>query len=259
MKLAQLQQNFIALIHNEANSIGTEVVEGGRIDVATRLHIYHHSYRARLLEVLQDVFEHTWSYLGDDTFADMAKRFIEAQPSTQRTLNRFGQGFPNYLAAQLPDDGEIAEIAQLDWLMRCAFDGPNCTPLTFTDLATITPEQWANIGFTFHPTLAMHALEHNAASIWDALKNNQTPPMVEKLSTSTVVTVWRRDLRPHFMTVDTMEAKAIALLQSGITFAAVCEKLQTDYSTIDVVPALGKAMHKWVDHEMLSAITGISA
>jgi hypothetical protein len=259
MRLTQLQQNFIALLHNEANSIGTEIIEGGRIDVATRLHIYHHSYRARLLEVLQDVFEHTWSYLGDDTFANMAKSFIEAQPSRLRTLNRYGAGFPDYLASQLPDDGEIAEIAKLDWMMRCAFDGPNRTPLSFADLATIAPEQWASIGFAFHPTLAMHTIKYNAASIWDALKNNQPPPPVEKLSNNTIITVWRRDLRPHFMTINPMEAQAITLLQSGTTFAAMCDKLQTDYPTINVVPELGGALRKWADHEMLAAITGMPA
>ncbi len=255
MKLAQLQQNFIALLHNEANRIGTEVVEGGRIDVAARLHIYHHSYRARLLEVLQDVFEHTWGYLGDDAFAEMAGGYIEAQPSALRTLNRYGNGFSDYLRLQLPDDGEVAEIAQLDWMMRCAFDGPNRTPLTFTDLAGITQEQWASIGFNFHPTLAMHTLKHNAAGIWDALAHNQTPPAAAILNTDTIVTVWRRDLRPHFMTIDTMEAEAITLLQSGMPFSAVCDKLQADYATINVVPALGTAMHKWVDNEMLVAIT----
>lgn len=255
MKLQQLQQNFIALLHNEANTIGTEVVAGGRIDVATRLHIYHHGYRARLLEVLQDVFEHSWGYLGDDAFNEQASGFIESQSSTYRTLNRYGDGFPKYLASQFPKDAEIAEIAQLDWMMRCAFDGANATPLTVNDLARIAPAQWAHLGFKFHPTLTLHTFSYNAASIWDALDHNQAPSPAQALAEIATIVVWRRDVRPHFMTVDALQAKAISLLQGGASFAASCEQLQVTFPKMDVVPALGVAMRSWLDNEMLVAIT----
>lgn len=255
MKLQQLQQNFIALLHNQANAIGAGVIVGGRIDVATRLHIYHHGYRARLLEVLQDVFEHTWGYLGDDAFNTQARGFIETHPSAHRTLNRYGDGFPNYLASQFPNDAEIAEIAQLDWMMRCAFDGANARPLTIADLAVVAPAQWAHLGFKFHPTLTLHTFSHNAASIWDALDHNQTPPPAQALAEIATIVVWRRDVRPHFMTVDTLQAKAISLLQGGASFAASCEQLQATFPEMDVVPALGVAMRSWLNYEMLVAIT----
>ena len=94
----------------------------GGIGAARRLAIYHHAYRARLLDTLRDSFGHTRSYLGDEQFDGAARAYIEAHPSCTASLRWYGQGFPAWLRQRWPDDGEIGELAALDRALRAAFD-----------------------------------------------------------------------------------------------------------------------------------------
>jgi Putative DNA-binding domain len=258
MALNELQNRFIAYLHNEAGvesaALHADIVDSGRIGVERRLHIYHHAYRARLVEVLQDVFERTWAYLGDDGFADCARTFIESHPPAARTLNRFGADFPAWLAACFPNDGEIAEVAAIDWQLRCAFDGDDAVPLSHADIVALSVEDWAVAGFEFHPTANVAPISHNAASIWDALEQGQTPPAAAALDEAAFLLTWRKGLQPHFVSIGRAEADAIALLQDGEAFATTCALLDERYPNTEVAQILGKALRRWVDEEMLIAI-----
>jgi hypothetical protein len=257
MLLSELQNRFIGYLHSDASVGNAElhagIVDDGRIGVERRLHIYHHAYRARLIEVLQDVFERTWAYLGDDGFADCADAFIESHPSAARTLNRFGADFPAWLVERFPNDGEIAEVATIDWQLRCAFDGPDAAPLSHANVTALSVEDWAVVGFEFHPTANVVPISYNAASIWDALEQGQTPPPVTKLDEPTFLLTWRKGLQPHFVSIGRAEADAIALLQDGESFAATCTILDERYPNAEIAQMLGKALRRWVDEEMLIA------
>jgi hypothetical protein len=257
MPLRELQNRFIGYLQSDASIENAElhagIVDGGGIGIERRLHIYHHAYRARLVEVLQDVFERTWAYLGDEGFAECARAFIESYPSAARTLNRFGAEFPGWLAVRFPDDGEIAEVATIDWQLRCAFDGPDAAPLSHANVAALSVEDWAVVGFEFHPTANVVPISHNAASIWDALEQGQTPPPVTRLDEPTFLLSWRKGLQPHFVSVGHAEADAIALLQNGKSFAATCTILDERYPNAEVAQMLGKALRRWIDEEMLIA------
>jgi hypothetical protein len=262
MALRQTQRRFMDYLlaaQTDAASPSTapihaEILDGGRVSVERRLHIYHHAYRARLVEVMQDVFERTWAYLGDNGFEQAAHGFIEQHPSSQKTLNRYGEQFPAYLAQTFEDDPDIAEVATVDWMVRCAFDGADAAPITPAALASLVPEDWAVVGFTFHPTTAVTPIGYNAASIWEALENTLPPPPATRLPQETSLVVWRREFRPHFLTIDATEAAAIAALQTGASFAETCDRLATMYPDADVATMAGVWLRRWLADDMLIAV-----
>jgi Putative DNA-binding domain len=259
MTLLQLQNNFITYLHqtrddnfaNAEEQITAAVVDDGKLTASERLNIYHHAYRGRLIEVMQDVFERTWAYLGDETFEASAAAFIEANPATEKTLNHFGQQFPDWLISYFPDDIDIAEVAKIDWMMRVAFDSENATPLVGADLAALSPDDWATVGFMFHPALVVVPIEYNAASIWEALEANNPPPSATPLLEKTFLLVWRKELRPHYLTIGQHEADAIALIGEGLSFADTCATLDSRYPNTSVAETIGMALRRWLDEEML--------
>ena len=250
-RLAGLQRDFLGHLRNQPGGLPQAITPGGRIDVSRRLHIYHHAYRARLTEVLQDVFERTWAYLGDEAFAAVAMAFIDDHPPAATTLQDFGQALPAWLAKRFPDDAEIAEVAMLDAMLRTAFEAANATPLTLADFATLTAEQWARIGLAFHPSVQQVPLTHNAASIWEALDQALVPPPAARLDSETWLLVWRKDWRPHFITVGEIEALALQQLLAGRSFAATCVDLDARFQGGGAVQRIGVALRQWIDDQLI--------
>jgi hypothetical protein len=142
-------------------------------------------------------------------------------------------------------------------MMRVAFDAADETPLTADALATLGPEQWPGVRFRFHPSLQIAPMAYNAASIWTALDQERIPPASEPLTAPVSLVVWRKDTRPHFITIDALEGEAISRLQRGESFGEMCEALSSPAPAVDgpdVTQALGGWLRRWLDGEMLSGL-----
>ena len=261
--LGDVQRNFLAFLRGDSSRIANAVAAGprltacrgrGNISVEKRLGIYHHAYRARLTEAMQDVFERTWAYLGDESFACCARDFIVAHPPAGRTLHGFGARFPAWLASEFPADGEIADLATIDWLMRRAFDGRDAKPVAQERFALLSAEDWATVRFGFHPTMHIAPLAHNAASQWEALEKGKAPPPAMRLAEPTWLLVWRKAWQPHFITIGEIEAAAIERLRHGVAFAEACEALALQFPGHDIARQTGVALRRWIEDQLLVSV-----
>ncbi len=254
--LSTLQVNFHEHLLNLPNNIQQQVVEGGRISVEHRLHIYHNAYRVRLLETLQDAFEKTWGYLGDDAFESAALSFIEKTPPQHRNLRWYGETFPQWLATRFPDDGDIAELAVMDWQLRKAFDAPDAPPLRAADLASLSAADWDKIGFHLTPSLYVTPVRYNTVSIWHALDRDETPPTAESLADTSWLLTWRKGWQPHFRTIQGAEFNAISLLIQGESFAQMCSHLNELFPERDIATLAAEMLATWLRDELVVALTG---
>ena len=216
--LTRLQVSFHDHLLNRPSTIAEDVIAGGRITVGHRLHIYHNAYRARLLENLRDAYDKTWGYLGDETFEAAAREYIEVTPSTHRNLRWHGATFPAWLAERFPDDGDIAELAMLDWQLRQAFDAADAAPIKGDALSGLASSAWETLGFRFTPTLHLSPLRYNSVNIWHALDKELTPPTSERLIEPSWLLIWRKGWKPHFRTINAVENAALLQLMQGTPF-----------------------------------------
>ena len=257
-ELTRVQVAFHDHLLNLPSVIEREVVDGGGISVDHRLHIYHNAYRIRLLENLQDAYEKTLAYLGDEPFESSALAFIEDTPPQHRNLRWHGVEFPQWLANRFPQDRDIAELALIDWQLRHAFDGPNAIPLESSELAGLSAEDWASVGFRFVPTLFIAPVQFNTVSIWHALDQEQAPPVVEPLPQPTWLLIWRKGWQPHFRTIQAAEHAALMQLQGGASFAQVCADLGEQFSDQEAASVAAESLRTWLLDEMIAGLTGLS-
>lgn len=227
MSLKALQADFHAYVRDEQGHAGAfaarlDTPPGG--DGARRMRVYHHAYRARLSQVLREVFDKTWSYLGDEAFRHAVETYVAGHPSTSPSLDDFGAAFPEHVATLWPADADVGELAWLDWAMRRVFDGEDAQACDARVLGSLSGHAWNTVGFAFHPTLTVRAVTTNVGALWAALDEG-TPVMPAALEAPMAVRVWRKDLQPHFRTIDAVEAKALAEMVQGRSFAEVCERL----------------------------------
>ena len=255
--LLSLQEDLQQHLLLGSQTIRSAIRPGG-IGIDKRLAIYHHAYRMRLVDTLRDSFGHTLLYIGDDHFNAAALAYIEGHPSQHASLRWYGGDFASSLAIRFDAAPEIAELAQLDWALRHAFDGPDAPLIALADLAAITPHSWAHVGFSLHPTYAQLQLQHNTLAIWQALDQNSAPPEAMPLPEPGQVLVWRRGHQPHFRSLQALEAAALVGLQQGLGFAALCASLSAQFESQQLAAEIGSLLRRWVEEELLSQVTGLA-
>lgn len=254
MNLQELQTSFQQTVLN-AECVGADWVSTSKhgLSSQSRLAIYHNAYRVRLVDVLLDTFEHTAAYLGDEWFEALASRFVQSHGSTNDNIGYCGQAFPEFLAEQLPDDLEVAELALMDWTLRRAFDGADSDVMTLDHLQQLINGELVIDRLRPVPTLSLSKQRFNTLDIWNAINQEETPPGVEQLSEAIDLVVWRKGHSPHFRSISTMEATAIGCLCSGETLDTIGSTLAENFPESDAASQFGGMLHRWITEEMLAA------
>jgi len=251
MKLAELQNDFQRALFDTECKGADWISESARgLSARKRLDIYYNAYRLRLIDVLLDTFEHTAIYLGDDWFNQLAADYVQSHPSTYKNIGLYGKDFPEFLAEQLPEDKEVSELALLDWKLRRAFDGADSCVMTLDDLQQLASED----GFRLQavPTLTTCTQHFNSLEIWNAINQDETPPMVEQLPEPIELLIWRKGHSPHFRSLAKIESAAIAYVCSGEALEAIGAALEKDFPDVDVATEFGVMLHRWLDDEIIS-------
>ncbi len=252
--LAQLQSALGAYILHGRIEIMSDIVDQGGLSAQDRLGIYHTAYRLRLLEVLQDHFEQTQAYMGNDFFESQALAYIEAHPPSHDNLRYYGQQWPQWLAEQHPQDTDMADLSSLEWALRNAFDAADAPTLTWADVASLTPAQWDQLGFAFAPGAQVLTLRHDVIPLWLALSQGTPPAPVSALAHD--VLVWRQGWQPHFRSVSIEEAHAIRGMQAGQSFNAACAKALAAFNAQDATQLTSQWLQQWMAEQLLAQVLG---
>lgn len=240
MSLIALQRDFRAALLGAAD----QVIEPG-------LAVYHNAYRVQLSDCLRETFPQLRKWLGDDEFIEAALAHIERVPPNSWTLGHYGEGLDATLSRLYPDDGEVAELAWLEWQLSLAFAGPDAgTP----DAASLAATDWDNARLRFVPTLRSGIALTNAGAIWSALAADREPPAAEPLPEPATMIVWRNEFSPSFRTVDDREWNALERMLAGDTFGALCQDFVARLGPEDGVEAAGTMLGQWLRDGMIAEI-----
>ena len=220
-------------------------------DASPRLAVYHHAYRAQLLDCLRDTFERVWAWLGDTAFEAAARRYIESHPPRSWTLGAYGDNFYRTLSGLYPDDREVAELGWLDWSLRRAFDGRDATPVAAGALSNI---DWDHAILCLVPTLRMRSISTNCAAIWTALSEKSTPPAAARLHAPMALRVWRKGFAPHFRAVDSIEQRVLLMACDGASFAAICTAIAERTESARAPEVAGALLAGWLQDGLIIAV-----
>lgn len=196
----QLTQYILGSDTADAASLAL-VAQTPRVSATQRLGIYHHAYRARLVETLADTFARTERFAGSDSFGVWATQYAEQSPPQSRSLSRYGETFPAFLQQRFPHNPELFELVRLDWDLRSRFDMADTPALDSALAAERPPEIWLQTEDTLHPTVVLRTIQTNVVALWQALDADTDVPPAQALDEPLGMLVWRRDQQPHFQTV----------------------------------------------------------
>ncbi len=258
MSLKALQAEFQAYVRDatgDENGFAAYLTTPRGGDASRRMHVYHHAYRARLGQVLREVFDKTWSYVGDEGFALALESYLVSHASRSPSLDDYGAAFPVHLAELWPGEPDVTELAWLDWSMRRVFDGEDAVPAEFDVLSELAGGAWDHAGFVLHPTLALRGVTTNVGALWSSFDQG-APLAPAPLDAPMAVRVWRKGLQPHFRMIDVIEAGALRDLVQGRSFAEVCDRLTRD-GVDEPVDRAAALLAVWFHDELVVGLTNV--
>ncbi|MBN8844155.1 MAG: putative DNA-binding domain-containing protein [Sphingomonadales bacterium] len=248
--LREVQQRFLSGIIGGDAGAEALIVDDERVGARQRLDIYRNNYRASLVGVLSDHFERLHAYLGDEQFDNVAGAYVAAHPSATRNLRYYGDVFPAFLAQHFPGDGELAELAQLDWALRSAFDAPDI-PLLDAAAVGALGDAWIERRLALHPSASLIAVRFNVATLWSALDAEEEPPEPVEFAAPVTLLVWRSGQQPHFRSLSPAEADALAQIEAGASFTDLSAHLIDHVGEAAAMEELAAWLGQWLADGLL--------
>jgi hypothetical protein len=254
--LPSLQSAFQGFILSNDPAIQNEVVGTSKVGTHTRLHIYADAYRLRLIEALDTDYPGLHSMAGDEEFDRLTRAYIDAQPSTFRSLRWFGNRLSDFLRTTKPysDYPVFAEMAAFEWAMSDAFDAADSVTAAISDMAAIPPDAWPGLTFAPHASVRRLNLRWNVPTVWGAISADEEPPALEEHANPIAWLIWRRDLLTYFRSLNVDEAWAIDTMLRGETFAAICEGLTEWVDAQHVAAHAAGLLKQWLEDGLIRAI-----
>jgi hypothetical protein len=254
---ARQQDDFQRGILSGDDSILAEILDSPKEKREILYGVYRHAYGSRLVDALRNDHERLHSYLGDEMFDTMGYAYVAARPSHHPNLRWFSQGLPDFLKTTEPyrDHPVLADLAALEKALNDAFDAADAPVLGLADMAAFVPEVWNTLKFQPHPTSCRLDVSTNAAAVWLALKNDETPPDAVALDEPGRLLIWRQDVTPMFRELTAQEAMIWDEAANGIAFGVLCSMLAT-YDDPDGAAARGAGyLHGWVTSGLLTGVS----
>ena len=168
----------------DAADVSARVTDGPRLPAMGRLAIYHHAYRARLVECLADDFPTVRHALGPSEFEAVAAAYIAKHPSSSPSLTRFGALFPAFVGAS---SRFLADLAALEWALVEVVHAKLPVAFSLADLSQIPVERWAGARFSPSASVRLLAFEFPVNAYFQAVHDGGTPAIPDAAKTATVV------------------------------------------------------------------------
>jgi Putative DNA-binding domain len=143
------------------------------VDLCTRADFHRDGIGAFLVRALAARYPVVRRLIGDDSFLDVARRFVAMQPPRLPIVQHFGETFPQYLRSlgEAASFEYVADIAELEAARARAYHSADARPLDAQIFSLLSTACFDECGLVLHPSVGLVTSRFPIVSIWRA---NQT-------------------------------------------------------------------------------------
>ena len=252
-QLARIQEDFQEYLLRASRAVEQHVFGTTRVPLATRLQIYGGAYRSRLAEALSSNFPALAKLLGED-FDTLAADYVRSHDSPYFSIRYYGDELPQFLAthADYAAVPLLAELAQWEWTMTGVFDAADALALAPEALTRISPQQWAQLRFSWHPSVRRLQLAWNVPQIWQALSEEGERPQASLNETPLQWLLWRQELTTYFRSLTAGEALMLDAARKGWPFGELCELLCEQLGEAQAPAQAAAFLRDWIGSGLIS-------
>lgn len=224
MNLAETQALFFKLVTGQHS--GQEVSYApfsgsAELSAEQRVEIYENMYRWRLADAIRADFPKL-AHLLDDEFLPICWEYLRHHPSEDPDIGRIGRCLPQFLKQRQAGNlrSDLGDLAALEWARCEVFREADALAVDRSQLTSISPQAFVLLRLSFVPALRVLDFEHDVASLWAALEEEQPalPPCKKSIS----VAVWRQDFTAFHAMLKSDEALALRAAMAGEAMEHVC-------------------------------------
>jgi hypothetical protein len=247
--LARLQTDFQDYLLRGDRAVEGHIVGTARVPVASRLGIYAGAYGSRLAEALENNFPALAQLLGETDFQGLAADYVRTHDSPFFSIRYYGDQLAGFLASHEDYVAApvLAELASWEWAMTSVFDAADAPPLEHAALRRVSPPQWAQLRFSFHPSVQRLALAWNVPQLWQALTDDAERPAVTLAAAPVQWLLWRRELTTYYRSLSEDEAAVLDGALRGWPFGELCELLCAELGERAAPAQAAALLRGWVD------------
>lgn len=250
--LHETLENFQAFILQKEPAIKNVILASDPEVLDTRADVYYKGYSLRLLDTMTMTFPMVQKLVGEELFESLAREYIAQYPSNHFSIRYFGRHFSKFLATHSDIRPEWIEMAAFEWVLGDVIDAADAPHLQFDDFAVLSPEAWADLRLTFHPSLQLLSLSYPIPTLWQALRFNTEPPSMALRESPLTWLIWRYNLLARFVSVDSQQMVMFNAFQAGQTFSDVCALLCDFMNEDQVVNFASQTLRQWISEGVFS-------
>jgi hypothetical protein len=200
-----------------------------------RYNVYRNNVTVSLINALAATFPATQRITGTDFFRAMARFHVRATPPTSPLLFEYGHDFPDFIeryeyAQTMP---WLADVARIERAWLDSYHAADAEPMIPQALASILPEQLADIVLTPHPATRVLHSRFPAVSIFAANRNG-SPASPLEVNQPEDALVTRPELEVTVRHLPPGGATFLSRLVEGATLGAAAAAAIADHPQFDL-------------------------
>jgi hypothetical protein len=253
MSVSAQQSAFMAAILDE----GAPIMTGAQ--TAAGMDVYRGNYRGALLAAMAESYPRTRNWVGQAAFNRAAAHHVLTNPPSHWSIDYAGEGFAETCAHLFAQDGDVAELARVEWAMQLAFVAADAPHWTAADFAAATvgfgDADWEGLRLALHPSVIAVPVCYNLPNIWHRLSDG--PPddnTAEPMENPAACIIHRADGRAVFVMVGQGEAACLTLMQQGADFATICTAHAAGPSEESAAEEVGAMLAHWLSQGWISGV-----
>jgi hypothetical protein len=215
--LARLQAAFASAVTGDDEAAVAAHLAGDPALARRRLAIYREAIGANRRRALRSAYPVVARLVGEAFFDEAARRLAEAAPPACADLNRYGDGFPAFLATYPHAEPMpwLADVARLEWAWHEALAAADAPGIDFAALAAVPAQEQPALRLSLHPSVRLVRSAWPVLAIWEANQPDRdgTPDRDEGADD---VLVWREEQRVRLALLPPPDAAFVASLGRGI-------------------------------------------
>ncbi|MFK7794564.1 MAG: putative DNA-binding domain-containing protein [Gammaproteobacteria bacterium] len=250
--LVNLQKEFWAALYNSDNAVLLSICEQGNLKPSERIEIYRTNVRLLHVSVLMSVYPICEKILGSDYFKQIAKTYVQKNPSKSFDLNQYGDGFPAFLQklieqrAELTDFQYLADLAQLEWQIQEVYFSADNIKLDMTEFQSACAAQAGEMNFSLQASVSVFASEYPIAELWEMHQSDAVENKAIVAAEHEYLCIFRDQYQVSLRKIDADLFRLITAIQDKKTLSDIAELFVE-------APRLNAALeqlikNKWIKH-----------